>query len=237
MIDTKTKTVLFAEASKDFIDFLFNLLQLPIGSVIRLLTKNEMVGCLGKLYESIENLNETYLLNPTQHKEVLLKPNALVSGFLQLPSNESTSCGDKSGPLKLYMCSNRCSYNVTDVMFTKCRFCRVSMCMEVTYVGQKASGVTQSGSGGGEGGFVKGVVTYMVMDDLVVQPMSTISSISLLNKFNVKEVGALQEKVVQMGMKGGIKLLKTSLLTNNVLTSVFLKNIMARGGGKRRKRK
>ncbi|KAF7811363.1 DUF674 domain-containing protein [Senna tora] len=60
LIDTKTQRVLFAEASKDFINFLFNLLQLPIGTVTRLLTKNGMVGCLGKLYESIENLNETY---------------------------------------------------------------------------------------------------------------------------------------------------------------------------------
>ena len=49
-------------------------------------------------------------------------------------------------------------------------------------------------------GFVKEIVTYMVMDDLVIQPMSTISSITLLNKFNVKEVGALQEKVVKLGM-------------------------------------
>ncbi|TKY45509.1 hypothetical protein E2542_SST30521 [Spatholobus suberectus] len=40
----------------------------------------------------------------------------------------------------------------------------------------------------------------MVVDDLVIQPMSTISSITLLNKFNIKEVGALQEKVVELGM-------------------------------------
>jgi hypothetical protein len=41
----------------------------------------------------------------------------------------------------------------------------------------------------------------MVMDDLVIQPMSTISSITLLNKFNVKEIGTLQETVVEMGME------------------------------------
>ena len=51
-----------------------------------------------------------------------------------------------------------------------------------------------------EGGYVKGVVTYMVMDDLVVKPMSTISSIALLQKFSVKEVGALEERVVDLGM-------------------------------------
>ncbi|KAI8539911.1 hypothetical protein RHMOL_Rhmol09G0219600 [Rhododendron molle] len=53
----------------------------------------------------------------------------------------------------------------------------------------------------GEGGFGKGVVTYMVMDDLVVTPMSAVSSITtLLNKFNVEEVGALEERVVDVGM-------------------------------------
>ncbi|CAK9187182.1 unnamed protein product [Ilex paraguariensis] len=45
-------------------------------------------------------------------------------------------------------------------------------------------------------GFVKGLVTYMVVDGLVVQLMSTISCINVLNKFNVKEVGAL----VDLGM-------------------------------------
>ncbi|KAG5533327.1 hypothetical protein RHGRI_027502 [Rhododendron griersonianum] len=38
------------------------------------------------------------------------------------------------------------------------------------------------------------------MDDLVVTPMSTISGITMLNKFNVKDVGALEERVVDLGM-------------------------------------
>lgn len=61
MIDKKRKKVLFAEAGKDFVDFLFTLLSLPVGTVIRLLSKDGMVGCLGKLYESVENLNDTYV--------------------------------------------------------------------------------------------------------------------------------------------------------------------------------
>lgn len=48
---------------------------------------------------------------------------------------------------------------------------------------------------------MKGVVTYMIMDDLEVSPMSTICSVTLLNKFYVKDVGALEEKMVQLGMK------------------------------------
>lgn len=51
------------------------------------------------------------------------------------------------------------------------------------------------------GGFVKGVVTYMMtMDNQKVSPMSNISSITLLDKFNVKDVGGLEEKVVNLGV-------------------------------------
>lgn len=51
-----------------------------------------------------------------------------------------------------------------------------------------------------EGGFVKGVVTYLVMDNLKVMPMSTLSTITLLNNDNVKDIGALEEKIVHVGM-------------------------------------
>ncbi|KAH0666825.1 hypothetical protein KY285_028031 [Solanum tuberosum] len=65
----------------------------------------------------------------------------------------------------------------------------------------------------------------MVLDDLVVKPMSTISSITLLNELCVKDVGVLKEKVVTLGMDEALKMLKTSLQSKNVLTSVFMDNI------------
>jgi hypothetical protein len=51
-------------------------------------------------------------------------------------------------------------------------------------------------------GIVKDSVTYMVMDDLVIHPLfSAISMIELLNsKFNIKDITALQEKVVEFGV-------------------------------------
>jgi hypothetical protein len=52
-----------------------------------------------------------------------------------------------------------------------------------------------------ETGYVRGVVTFMVMDDLTVKPMSTISSITLLNTFNVKDVSLLQEKTVTVDIQ------------------------------------
>jgi hypothetical protein len=45
------------------------------------------------------------------------------------------------------------------------------------------------------------VRNFLVMDDLLIQPMSTVSStITLLNNLNIKEIGTFQEKVVEMGM-------------------------------------
>ncbi|KAI9128398.1 hypothetical protein K1719_001391 [Acacia pycnantha] len=67
-------------------------------------------------------------------------------------------------------------------------------------------------------------ITYTVMEDLEVRPMSTISTVALISKFKVKDIASLQEKVVELGMEEGIKLLKASLQCKNVLTSVFLEN-------------
>ncbi|GAU12165.1 hypothetical protein TSUD_01310 [Trifolium subterraneum] len=201
LIDTKNEKVLFAEASKAVIDFLFNLLRLPVGTVVKLLSKDGM----------------------DQTKDVLLNPRAPVSSnqiSCLLPANdEATNNNVEAGGTLLYRCASSCSFRVTFDSTTLCPNCRRAMTVQVDYVGKKV--VEENVSV--QNGFVKDVVTFMVMDDLVVQPMSTISSITLLNKFNIKEVGSLQEKVVEMGMDEGIKLLKASLQSKTVLTTVFIK--------------
>ncbi|KAM3374504.1 hypothetical protein P3S68_013218 [Capsicum galapagoense] len=75
------------------------------------------------------------------------------------------------------------------------------------------------------GGLVKGVVTYLVLDDLVVKPMSIISSIILLKELGIKDVGGLKERVVTLGLDEALKLLKFSLQSKSVLTSVFMDNM------------
>ncbi|XP_048140272.1 uncharacterized protein LOC125316303 [Rhodamnia argentea] len=73
----------------------------------------------------------------------------------------------------------------------------------------------------GEGGYVRGMVTYMAMDGLVMKPMSSISCITLLNRYNAHEIGDLQEKVIDFGMDEAIKLLSASLHSKTVLTDRF----------------
>ncbi|XP_058772025.1 uncharacterized protein LOC131645843 [Vicia villosa] len=220
LIDTKNNKVLFAEASKSVIDFLFNLLCLPIGTVVKLLSTNGMVGSLGNLYQSVETLNQSYML-PDQSKDVLLNPKAQysstqISGFL----TDNDDKDDTEEGIKLYMCPHRCRYEVA-YDSSVIGACLHYMNKEVSFVGKKKV-VEKKGFSNIKSGFVKDVITFMVMDDLVIQPMSTISSITLLNKFNIKEIGTLQEKNVEMGMDEGIKLLKASLQSKMVLTNVFL---------------
>ncbi|KAK4284118.1 hypothetical protein QN277_000991 [Acacia crassicarpa] len=225
LIDTNTERVLFAEASKEFIDFLFNLLRLPLGTVTMLLTKDGMVGSLGKLYGSIEKLSDDYMKNPEKDKDILLKASApLISGYL-LDVNDDQNVHTNSGTSNLYMCSRRCRNVVTYAINTRCPSCGCGMSQLAEFVGSNKNTTSVEDSSGGEGGFVKGVVTYIVMDDLEVCPMSTISAITMMSKFHVKDITSLQEKVVELGMEEGVKLLKASLQCKNVLTSVFLKNM------------
>ncbi|KAJ8560540.1 hypothetical protein K7X08_022400 [Anisodus acutangulus] len=218
-IDTNAGKVLFAEAEKDCVDFLFHILSLPLGTLISLIKEKGMSGSFPNLYESVENLKETYIQS-NQCKDILLKPESSVGisavPFLLLNDNVAT--------LKktFYGCSSSTSHStVSDGPNARCTSCNSSLSRKLNYVAPPV----ENGAVAATGGFVKDVVTYMVMDDLVVKPMSTISCIALLNKFNVRDVGVLEEEVVSFGMEEALELLKTSFESKTVLTSVFMSRV------------
>ncbi|XP_010273528.1 PREDICTED: uncharacterized protein LOC104609039 [Nelumbo nucifera] len=217
LVDKSANKVLFAEVGKDFVDFLFNLLATPLGTIVKLLTKKNMVGSVGNLYESVKNLSQSYI-QPDQKKEYLLNPRALTCVAqvpLLLPNDVPDDTKD------YYMCGNSYQhYYVTNTPGVSCPSCGCQMSRKMQYV--ESQRMTEDNTTGEKGGYVKGVVTYMVMDDLAVMPMSTISTITLLNKFNVKEVGNLEERVVDVGFNEGVALVKASLQSTTVLTDIFL---------------
>ncbi|XP_021296094.1 uncharacterized protein LOC110425492 [Herrania umbratica] len=230
LVDVRGQRVLFEEAGKDFVDFLFNIMSMPVGTVVRLLNKEGMVGSLGKLYESIEKLSDVYMQR-LQDKDALLKPKVFTSATTNLPRLLPNIESLKDSKQKcFYKCNCGCSRYIAEEPTATCPNCGRTMNIQVQIVAtEKISSVTSlssssTSSSEGEGGFVKGVVTYMAMDDLKVKPMPTISSIALLNRFNVKDVGVLEEKTVKMGMDEAVKLLKASLQSKTVLTDVFFGN-------------
>ena len=188
VIDTESRRVLCAEAGKKFVDFLFKILALPIGTFVPLLNQ-EMVGGLGNIYDSIQNLSTTYF--EPNVKDSLLTPKVYIAGGtgvpLQLPNVIPT-------PMKLYGC-NHCRVYMSNDNNTMCS-CRCNSYYtntELSYRGSPSANNMQYFS---DGGYVEEAVIYMVMDDLAVKPLSTDSIITLLDKFDVKEIGTLEEKVV-----------------------------------------
>lgn len=147
-----------------------------------------MSGSLPNLYESVENLKDSYI-QPNQCKDILLKPKVSV-GISSVPfllPNGDVPIHEKA----FYGCSNTTSHiYVSD---DPCSPLSIKLVYVAPQVSSKAVEATK--------GFVKDVVTYMVEDDLVIKPMSTISSIALLNKFNVRDVGVLEEEEVSFGME------------------------------------
>ncbi|KAL6575810.1 hypothetical protein OROHE_000791 [Orobanche hederae] len=197
LIDTQAKKVLFAEARKDFVDFLFHILSLPIGTIIDLLREQEMVGSLENLYESIENLDDF---------KTLSKPVATGSC---IPLLGIKPCAPTSNNLYKCICNSRDCSHVLDGQLVVCPHCgkrldNKSSCptrKRMKIKGKKKSNTEIVVRSDNKGGSAKGmVVTYMVTDDLAVTSMSANSSITLLlDKFNVKDVGILEEKVVRLG--------------------------------------
>ena len=76
MVDRNSRLV-YAEAGKDVVDYLFNFLTLPLCTVVKLLRdfNISMVGSVGTLYESVENLDNTYM-SYHRAKDDLLRPTA-----------------------------------------------------------------------------------------------------------------------------------------------------------------
>jgi len=211
LIEKKSQRVLFAEADKKFVDFLFSILTLPVGTVTKLLQKKNMTGCLRSLYKSIGNLSDIYL-QPDQDKNFLLDPKVAISGAkvpLLLPSVEQSYTARKFYTCAVKLSDARCIYDdynykynckyVANDWRAICPSCTNTMTCEVSYV-EYTPRDHNKGSSSSEGGYVKGVITYMVMDNLEVKPMSAISSITLLTKFNVRDLGAVEEKVVYFGV-------------------------------------
>ncbi|KAI3695865.1 hypothetical protein L1987_78868 [Smallanthus sonchifolius] len=226
LIDKKGQRVLFAEAGKDFVDFLFSLLALPVGTVIRLLDNHNMVGGMAKLYQSVSDLNDDYIQS-NQNKDVLVKPKFTLPFSPQVPLLSTEAVSSPSPASNSSTVFYKCMSCNNGLFSTSSRTCAGSYCsrtMSAVDIGY----VLKSEVDAKGGGFVKGLVTYMVMDDLAVSPMSTISSITVLNKFNINDLGALEEKVVHIGMNEGLELLKHSLNSRTVLTDVFLTEVVVK---------
>ncbi|KAH7667776.1 hypothetical protein IHE45_12G081700 [Dioscorea alata] len=229
LIDTKENRVLFAEAGKEVVDFIFGLLALPLGSIVKVLGQDQMVGSIGSIYSGLKNLSSSYM-QPDQKKDILLNPNGqshCQNNVLLLPAPAPAkvdtyySCGNvKRNDYDYdYGSISLCPRYVSEVCGIACPSCKRKMDKVMQLLDHESGQELKRNQ---VGGYVKDVVTYTIMDDLSVMPMSSISSITLLNKFSIKNVNVLKEQTVKLGMEEAMELLKASFDSKTVLTDVFL---------------
>ncbi|RWR95483.1 hypothetical protein CKAN_02483200 [Cinnamomum micranthum f. kanehirae] len=115
LVDKSSHKILFAEAGKDFVDLLFSFLALPLGSVIRLLTdKSRIDVSISKLYDSVDNLSETYIRSGLSKSSLLDLVTPSLSSSSQMPTplllqSDSSDAKAAATTKHYYTCSSSCS--------------------------------------------------------------------------------------------------------------------------------
>ncbi|RWR83864.1 hypothetical protein CKAN_01263800 [Cinnamomum micranthum f. kanehirae] len=212
-LSKSSNKVLYLEGGEEIADLLFSFLAFSLGSIVKCLDGCTSMGCLDNLYKSVEDLSCKNSMKSEELKAMLLDPkiasyfgtkNQLLQIEEQVPCKPNifyckTCCVDKMA----YITGPRtCSHGKRSI--------------QLSTVNQKfPDAVTELG-----GAFIAGPAMFMVTDGLIVKPLSPISSISLLSKFNIA-ISDIEERIVCMGEKEAISLLKASLISNSVLSNVF----------------
>ncbi|PRQ34347.1 hypothetical protein RchiOBHm_Chr5g0067801 [Rosa chinensis] len=78
LVDKGRNRVIFVEADNDFIDVLFSFLTLPMGKIVRLARDHSIaleIGCMNKLYQSIEKL-DVQVFKSNACRDMLLLPHS-----------------------------------------------------------------------------------------------------------------------------------------------------------------
>ncbi|GAU30288.1 hypothetical protein TSUD_385090 [Trifolium subterraneum] len=102
-------------AGKDFVDVLLSFLTLPLGTIARLVAKESNIeavkfGSISSLYQSVKDLDQKYLWNPTC-KEMVLNPRNSMEGYCRkLRLNI-----DDTEPVEYFFCENfECNSSVEE---------------------------------------------------------------------------------------------------------------------------
>ncbi|XP_074331010.1 uncharacterized protein LOC141668181 isoform X1 [Apium graveolens] len=195
IINLVNNTVLYAEADSYFVDLLCSFLTFPIGFLFQ---KNDCFsfnGCMDNVYKSINNLEVELFKSPIM-KETLLE-SKLAPGLAQL--KKVISIEDTTSPTY----TDLIGHYKAEKYSTNSKYCN-----EEPVIAK---------------GFVKGPSSFMIMDNLAVMPLSSISGLRLIETMQIPFDKILEKEVV-MGEIEAIRLFTASLVAENALTDVFLRD-------------
>lgn len=220
LVDDEKKEIVLVEATKDFIDFLFGYVHLPMGHIVRLLGKKTdnltPLGCMKNLYQSVLNMPEANF--STEYKRQLL----LYPRYLKDRQCQSLKVDD-TRYLKFFVCPDSASKEPEHESCAKfyCSFpSRVCTCGKLL---SKGIPVPRSKKPGQEL-FHTQRTSFLLTDNMVVQFASLIDTIKLLKKLGYSNFDKLHQRTVDISHEDGLSLLHCLFTSESPLTDFLLKN-------------
>ncbi|XP_006363077.1 uncharacterized protein [Solanum tuberosum] len=182
-----TNKVLCAEASNDFIDFLFNFLTIPIGSIEDVLKGNSGLGCIDNFYKSVEAVDLKWFNTPSNRNSYTHEKNVKT-----ILLNPGVAPHHKSEYQLLQISERRSEiHSLYDIR----------QYVRGAYVEKFEK-------------FTKEPSLFYIMDHLEVRPLSSSSTICLLQELNVP-INDVEEQTISVGELEALNLLKASLTSSS----------------------
>lgn len=190
MVSKSKRMVCYAEAERDFVNLLFSFLTVPLGYLVEnMRSAGSLNGCIDKLYKSVDDLDERCFIS-NDYREILVSPR-LAFGFGY--KHDLLDVREASQPLFYYAYSYQPFYK--DMLTTtKSLTHSYNNVVSLTVIDPKSHKYVDES----DGGFLTGPAMFIVTDNLIVTPISSIFSLSILNELKVP-FSDIEEKVVHVG--------------------------------------
>lgn len=190
IIDEEKNKVVLAEACRDFVDVLFSLMTLPMGTIVGLLKKHQKseIGCFGNLYKSVEDMSIDGFMTGAC-KQMLLNPRSVKDAECK-----SLKLNLNYDHLKYFTCPyfsscNLCSdFSGSDCSCGELMINEIDLSEEEDQIKNDVDGV-----------FVSGRSSFIITDDLKVSVDSTGLVLNTLNSLGCSDVSKLGEQLLDIG--------------------------------------
>ncbi|CAJ2670495.1 unnamed protein product [Trifolium pratense] len=194
--------VLCAQGEQDFADLLLSFLTFPLGGINRIFDENFALGSIGGLYKSIAKLNVNKYLISKEAKNRLVDP--CIAPQIKLSNQILPILEPGVLDYSYDYCGNvyhvQCFKSGEDK--SSVGNCRMKL--------SKYESIHET--------YLKNPALYVATDDLVITPLSPISALGLLNRLKTP-LNDLKEKVVTIGIKEVLNILKAGLSSTSALTN------------------
>ncbi|RLM65723.1 hypothetical protein C2845_PM16G18590 [Panicum miliaceum] len=230
VLQTRNNSLLYAEASDDFVDLLFGSLR----SMIKIYCHRSLKGCVDNLYRSIYGSAKGCVRPECQ--SLLLDPKAVpfsgcqTTKILQVeelaPSKLQIKGCVKCFKTGVFADLGRCleqtpiySRNFGRIQYYAYTYCKNSV--KSTNLHESTPKLPNGGSGKGEAYVKGGSIKFMVTDGLNILPLSMSSTLQGVRVAQIQPGNLLENEVTLTNFQI-MELLRAALVSRNALTSVLL---------------